>query len=46
MDTIDKMDVREFHQVVNEVAARHLGAIQVLGYLLGSIAGAVMVVLK
>ena len=46
MDTIDKMDVREFHQVVNEVAARHLGAIQVLGYILGSIAGAVMVVLK
>ncbi len=45
-DAIDKMDVAEFHQVVNEVAARHLGAIQVLGYILGAIAGAVMVVLK
>lgn len=45
-DTIDRMDVEEFHQVVNEVAARHLGAIQVLGYILGAIAGAVMVALK
>lgn len=45
-DAIDKMDVEEFHQVVNDVAARHLGAIQVLGYILGSIAGAVMVALK
>ncbi len=45
-ETIDKMDVAEFHQMVNEVAARHLGAIQVLGYILGAVAGAVMVVLK
>jgi uncharacterized membrane protein YheB (UPF0754 family) len=45
-DAIDKMDVEEFHQVVNEVAARHLGAIQVLGYILGAIAGAIMVALK
>lgn len=43
---IDKMDVEEFHQVVNEVAARHLGAIQVLGYILGAIAGAIAVALK
>ena len=45
-DAIDKMDVAEFHQVVNDVAARHLGAIQVLGYILGAVAGAVMVALK
>lgn len=45
-DAIDKMDVEEFHQVVNEVAARHLGAIQVLGYILGATAGAIMVALK
>lgn len=45
-DAIDNMDVEEFHQVVNEVAARHLGAIQVLGYVLGAIAGAIMVALK
>ncbi len=43
---INKMDVEEFHQVVNEVAARHLGAIQVLGYILGAIAGAIMVALR
>ena len=43
---INEMDVEEFHQVVNEVAARHLGAIQVLGYILGAIAGAIMVALR
>lgn len=45
-DAIDRMDVEEFHQVVNEVAARHLGAIQVLGYILGAAAGAIMVALR
>ena len=37
---VDNMNVEEFHGMVNEVAAQHLGAIQVLGYLLGAIAGA------
>lgn len=37
---VDKMDVAEFHGMINEVAAQHLGAIQVLGYLLGAAAGA------
>lgn len=37
---VDKMDVAEFHGMINEVAAQHLGAIQVLGYLLGAVAGA------
>ena len=36
---VDKMDVAEFHSMINEVAAQHLGAIQVLGYLLGAGAG-------
>lgn len=36
---VDKMDVAEFHGMINEVAAQHLGAIQVLGYLLGAVAG-------
>lgn len=36
---VDKMDVAEFHGMINEVAAQHLGAIQVLGYLLGAAAG-------
>ena len=37
---VDKMDVKEFHGMINEVAAQHLGAIQVLGFILGAIAGA------
>jgi len=37
---VDKMDVAEFHGMINKVAAQHLGAIQVLGYLLGAAAGA------
>ena len=37
---VDKKAVAEFHGMINEVAARHLGAIQVLGYLLGAAAGA------
>jgi uncharacterized membrane protein YheB (UPF0754 family) len=34
---VDAMDVEEFHGMVNEVSAQHLGAIQVLGYLLGAL---------
>lgn len=36
---VDGMDMAEFHGMLNEVMAEHLGAIQVLGYLLGAIAG-------
>ena len=38
---IDKQDVREFHEMINSVAAQHLGAIQVLGYILGLLVGVV-----
>ena len=41
---VDKMDVEEFHGMVNEIAAQHLGAIQVLGYLLGALAGGLMLI--
>lgn len=37
---VDGMDMAEFHGMINDVAAQHLGAIQVLGYFLGAIAGA------
>lgn len=37
-----KMDVEKVHGMINEVSARHLGAIQVLGYLLGLAAGALL----
>ncbi|MDO4571679.1 MAG: DUF445 family protein [Planctomycetia bacterium] len=38
-DAIEGQNVREFHQMVNDVAAEHLGAIQVLGFFLGGIIG-------
>ena len=37
---IDRQDVREFHNMINSVAAEHLGAIQVLGFVLGAVIGA------
>ncbi len=43
-EAVDKQDVREFHQMINRLAANHLSAIQVLGYLLGAIIGAVQAV--
>lgn len=36
---INKQDVRQFYNMVNEIAAQHLGAIQVLGFMLGAIVG-------
>ncbi|MGC9455745.1 MAG: DUF445 family protein [Phycisphaerae bacterium] len=36
---IDGMDVQKVHEMVNEASARHLGAIQVLGFMLGAVAG-------
>ena len=40
---VDGMDMAEFHGMLNQVIAEHLGAIQVLGYLLGAIAGLILV---
>ena len=37
---IDRQDVKEFHDMINSVAAEHLGAIQVLGFVLGAVIGA------
>ncbi len=36
---VDGMDMAEFHGMLNEIMAEHLGAIQVLGYVLGAVAG-------
>ncbi len=38
---INAQDVRKFHNMINNIAARHLGAIQVLGFVLGIVIGAV-----
>ena len=43
---VDNMDVEEFHGMVNDVAAQHLGAIQVLGYILGALAGALLLLAR
>ena len=40
---VDGMDMAEFHGMLNEVMAEHLGAIQVLGYVLGALAGLLLV---
>ena len=42
---IREQDVRTFHDMINTVAAQHLGAIQVLGYFLGAAVGAVQLLL-
>ena len=38
-DAINAQDVRNFHTMINNIAAQHLGAIQVLGFLLGVLVG-------
>ena len=40
---VDGMDMAEFHAMLNRVMAEHLGAIQVLGYILGAFAGLLLV---
>lgn len=37
--SIADQNVREFHAMINRIAAEHLGAIQVLGYILGAAVG-------
>ncbi len=41
---IDSQDVKGFHEMINQLAAEHLGEIQVLGYVLGAIAGFALLV--
>lgn len=36
---VDGMDMAEFHAMLSTIMSEHLGAIQVLGYLLGALAG-------
>ncbi|MBR0458545.1 MAG: DUF445 family protein [Victivallales bacterium] len=38
-NAINQQDIRQFHRMVDHVAAQHLGAIQVLGYFLGALIG-------
>ena len=43
-DAINKQDIERFHKMLNDVAAQHLSAIQVLGYVLGAVVGLVQLV--
>ena len=45
-ESIHRQDIREFHAMINRISAQHLGAIQVLGYILGAIIGFVQIFLK
>lgn len=40
---VDNQDMHQFHEMINDVVAQHLGAIQVLGFVLGGLAGALMI---
>lgn len=40
-DAINKQDIERFHKMLNDIAAQHLSAIQVLGYILGAVVGIV-----
>ena len=42
IEEIEKFEPREFHELVNSVAAENLGAIQVLGFILGGLIGVLM----
>ncbi len=42
---IDSLKMDEFHKVINDVAAENLGAIQVIGWILGLVIGLVQLIL-
>ena len=44
-NAVQKQDMEEFYEMVNSLAAQHLGAIQILGYVLGAIIGALQSIL-
>ncbi|MCR4820558.1 MAG: DUF445 family protein [Elusimicrobiales bacterium] len=45
-DEIDRQDVKGFHNMINEVAAQHLGAIQVIGWILGFFIGLLQLAIR
>ncbi len=44
-DAINRQDMEQFYDMVNKIAAQHLGAIQILGYVLGAVIGALQSIL-
>ena len=43
-NAINEQDVKKFHNMINNIAAEHLGAIQVLGYVLGIFIGGLQLI--
>jgi len=43
-NAINAQDVKKFHNMINNIAAEHLGAIQVLGYVLGVLIGGLQLI--
>jgi uncharacterized membrane protein YheB (UPF0754 family) len=42
LEAVDKQDIKEFQDMIDNVASEHLGTIQVLGYVLGLIFGSIL----
>ena len=38
-ETMDKLDIKKVHEIIDDLAAQHLVAIQVLGFILGGAIG-------
>ena len=45
-DAINAQDIAHFHRILNELAAQHLSAIQVLGYVLGALVGGIQLLAR
>ncbi|MDO5310052.1 MAG: DUF445 family protein [Planctomycetia bacterium] len=44
-ESVERQNTREFHQMVNDLTAEHLGAIETLGYVLGGLIGMLQLLL-
>ena len=45
-NSVEKLEMRELHSIINKVSGEHLVAIQLLGYVLGAIAGALLILTR
>lgn len=45
-NAINAQDIARFHRMLNELAAQHLSAIQVLGYILGAVVGGIQLLAR
>ncbi len=45
-NSVEKLEMGELHSIINRVSGEHLMAIQLLGYVLGAIAGALLILAR